>query len=425
MSESVSVLALARLWAHGVGETGQGQRTCPMSKPEKARRSKDDKEERKSVEKEGRKSKRKAERDDPPPHDGEEPEEVKDWRSAEKVVDEKKKEEEIPGAKKYKRGEPNQIGKLKDKKLKLKLQRINDLAKEAANKAALSEILLPSEAGYLEAEGIEKTQRFSQKQIKQAVDVGSSKKIFTLKLDTFGPYEARYSRNGRHLLLGGRLGHLASCDWMDGKLTCEVHVKETVRDVCYLHNETMFAAAQKKYVYIYDHQGLEVHCLRNHVEVNRMDFLPYHHLLVTVGSTGVLRYADTSTGQGVAEYRTQLGRCDCLRQNPHTAVMLLGHGNGTVTMWSPAVAAPLVKMFCHRGPVQAAAVDAGGNYLATCGLDCQLSVWDLRTYKRLHRGSATERGGGRGGAPAAGGRRPNGTRGCHLASAGRARAACG
>ena len=151
MSESVSVLALARLWAHGVGETGQGQRTCPMSKPEKARRSKDDKEERKSVEKEGRKSKRKAERDDPPPQDGEEPEEVKDWRSAEKAVDDKKKEEEIPGAKKYKRGEPNQIGKLKDKKLKLKLQRINDLAKEAANKAALSEILLPSEAGYLEA----------------------------------------------------------------------------------------------------------------------------------------------------------------------------------------------------------------------------------------------------------------------------------
>ncbi len=296
----------------------------------------------------------------------------------------KKKVKDVPGATKYKRGEANQIEKIKDRKLKLRLERANDLAKEAANKAALSEILLPSEAGYLEAEGMEKTQRFSQAQIRDAVDIGSAKKIFTLKLDTFGPYEARYSRNGRHLLLGGRLGHLASCDWMDGKLSCEVHVKETVRDVCYLHNETMFAAAQKKYVYIYDNQGLEVHCLRHHVEVNRMDFLPYHYLLATVGNAGVLRYSDTSTGQSVAEYRTALGRCDCLRQNPHNGVMLLGHGNGVVTMWSPTTSAPLVKMLCHRGPVQAVAADASGTYMATCGLDGQLSVWDLRTYKRAH-----------------------------------------
>lgn len=41
-----------------------------------------------------------------------------------------------------------------------------------------------------------------------------------------------------------------------------VQVKETVRDVKLLHNEQFFAAAQKKYVYIYDKRGLEVHCLK-------------------------------------------------------------------------------------------------------------------------------------------------------------------
>lgn len=39
-------------------------------------------------------------------------------------------------------------------------------------------------------------------------------------------------------------------------------VRETVHDVHFLHSDQFFAAAQKKYVYIYDKRGLEVHCLK-------------------------------------------------------------------------------------------------------------------------------------------------------------------
>lgn len=52
----------------------------------------------------------------------------------------------------------------------------------------------------------------------------------------------------------------------------------------WLHNTSFFAVAQKKYVYIYDSNGLEIHQLRNHIEVNRMQFLRYHFLLATVVS---------------------------------------------------------------------------------------------------------------------------------------------
>ena len=51
------------------------------------------------------------------------------------------------------------------------------------------------------------------------------------------------SRNGKHLLLGGQKGHLAMLDWKRKTLVCEFQAKDRVRDVCFLQNHTMFAAA--------------------------------------------------------------------------------------------------------------------------------------------------------------------------------------
>jgi U3 small nucleolar RNA-associated protein 7 len=123
---------------------------------------------------------------------------------------------------------------------------------------------------------------------------------------------------------------------------------------------------------------------QEHTEVNRLEFLPYHFLLASVGAAGVLRYQDTSTGQVVAQHRTRLGPCDAMRQNPWNAVLCLGHANGTVTMWTPNLTTPAVKMLAHHGPVRSLAVDAPGRHLVTTGADGSVKVWDVRTYRELH-----------------------------------------
>ena len=49
----------------------------------------------------------------------------------------------------------------------------------------LCQWLLPSEAGYLEAEGLEDTRHFSQEAIVKEVDVTSARKAFDLQLPGF------------------------------------------------------------------------------------------------------------------------------------------------------------------------------------------------------------------------------------------------
>lgn len=268
--------------------------------------------------------------------------------------------------------------------LRKKLQKNEERTNYAIDSAARAEVLLPSEQGYMTATGMNKTYRFAQTDLKDVVDESSKRKMFNLKLDKFGPYCMDYTKNGKFLLLGGRKGHLSLLDWKTFALKCEIHVKETVRDVKFLHSEDMFAVAQKKYVYIYDSSGLELHCLRNHIEPTKLEFLPYHFLLASVGKTGYLKYQDTSTGQVVVEHRTRLGECNVMTQNRNNAVLCLGHNNGSVTMWSPNVTTPLVKIAAHRAPLLAAAVDVEGIYLTTSGLDGQIKVWDIRTYKEVH-----------------------------------------
>ncbi|KAE9537289.1 hypothetical protein AGLY_006312 [Aphis glycines] len=199
--------------------------------------------------------------------------------------------------------------------------------KLAAKISEAANVLLPENSGYIIAEPGEKTTKITQTQLSNSVDVTSAKKHFDLQLD-FGPYDIDYSLNGRQLLIGGRKGHVAAMDWITKHLMCEINVMEEVYDVKWLHNENLFSVAQKKWVYMYDNQGVEVHCLKNLNNVLHQEFLPYHFLLSTASEEGFLSWLDVSMGKLITQFNAKMGRLSLMTQNPNNALICLGHTKG-------------------------------------------------------------------------------------------------
>lgn len=237
--------------------------------------------------------------------------------------------------------------------------------------------------GKIETIDGEHTYDIEQDTIKNSVDLQSGIKRFDLALNS-GPYKMDYTRDGRYLLLSGFKGHFSAFEWQTGKLRFELNLNnDEIRDACWLQDESFFAMAQRKYIYVYDHHGIEVHRLKKSTDPCHLQFLPNHFLLTSASKDGTLRYQDISTGDLVAEWQTKMGPPQSISMNSHTGIIGLAHTGGMVSFWSPTINGPILKMLCHKGPTQAIAFDHSGNEFATAGLDGKVKIWDLRTYKTI------------------------------------------
>eukprot|EP01079_Euglenida_sp_SAG-EU17-18_P002383 gene2383-3188_t len=280
------------------------------------------------------------------------------------------------------------------------ISRYRNLVRATWQAAKLDVLDIHEQPGHLEAPAGMVPRQITQQQIRTHLDAHTSRKQVSLRLDKLGPYRFAFSRNGRSMVLGGRLGHMAIFNWKNFKLFGEVQHSELIRDVCFLHDDQMLAAAQRhacdhpvncmmclartpcwKYVYIYDNHGQELHQLKRHSYANRLVFLPQHMLLASIGQAGILTYQDVSTGVVEGIHKTRLGECDVMSLNPWNGIVLCGHRRGEITLWAPKANAPLVKMLGHLGPVSGLAADRSGRFLVSTGTNHEVKVWDLRKFQ--------------------------------------------
>lgn len=272
---------------------------------------------------------------------------------------------------------------------------ITTAASAAASSSAAAATLRTDAPGLLfPTTPLERTHKLRQPALRDAVDATTAAKAsFSLNLasSNLGPYvRGVYSRSGRSMLVASRRGHVAAMDWRSAKMHAEITLNETVRDAVWLHNETYFALAQKKYVHIYDASGTQIHVMRKHRTPGCLAFLPHHFLLASASAAVAddqrITYTDTSTGVVVADLAfgaraLNLGPVAGLAVNGSSGVLNAAHGNGVVSLWSPMQSVPLARFFAHPGGVRHIAVTLDGRTIVTTGADATVRAWDSRMFQ--------------------------------------------
>ncbi|XP_057244885.1 LOW QUALITY PROTEIN: WD repeat-containing protein 46, partial [Malurus melanocephalus] len=222
----------------------------------------------------------------------------------------------------------------------------------------------------------------------------------------------------RFLLLGGSRGHVTAMDWSSRRLLSEFNVMEPVRDLWWELGQTgtdIFSPFFPIFSHFSHFSPQNELGLLHYLDISVGQepilghfppfspffalfspffhrFSPFFHrffpffpifsqipVFSPQNELGLLHYLDISVGQEVATLRTRSGRAAAMTQNPHNALVHLGHGNGTVSLWTPNSPEAALKILAHRGAVRAIAVHPQGRLMATAGLDRKLRIFDLRT----------------------------------------------
>eukprot|EP00746_Dinoflagellata_sp_MGD_P158896 gnl/MRDRNA2_/MRDRNA2_86585_c0_seq3.p1 gnl/MRDRNA2_/MRDRNA2_86585_c0~~gnl/MRDRNA2_/MRDRNA2_86585_c0_seq3.p1 ORF type:complete len:385 (+),score=8.70 gnl/MRDRNA2_/MRDRNA2_86585_c0_seq3:102-1256(+) len=201
-----------------------------------------------------------------------------------------------------------------------------------------------------------------------------------LSLGTDGNYCLDLAKDGETLAAASMRGHIATIQRQKFRLGSSMQVGEAVFDIKFLKDGKIFAVARKKAVYIYDCNGIEIHCLKNHSGALKLAFIRHQMLIASIGYQGILRYQDSTTGKMTVQHETRRGTCDVMGIDHAKGVLCLGHNNGKTTLWTPNLAQPIVEILSHRGRVVTIATDPAGFQLLSTGEDLSVKVWDMRNF---------------------------------------------
>jgi U3 small nucleolar RNA-associated protein 7 len=174
--------------------------------------------------------------------------------------------------------------KTKDKKLRDRIHKTRLNQKIRRQTTRRLDQFNEQQATFIEAEEGEKLLQYRQHLLRKNVSLNNARQVFDLDLN-FGSYQAKYSREGRHLLLTSDLGHVSLMNWKKKDLLFETQLSDPIRSSVFLHHR-FIGVAQAANCFIYDFEGQEVHDLVNMPQPLWLDYLPWHYLMVSISQYG-------------------------------------------------------------------------------------------------------------------------------------------
>lgn len=255
----------------------------------------------------------------------------------------------------------------------------------AARSAARSEMLRTEEKGYIESKF-----RIKERDILKQIPTAVASQQFDFKLPK-GPYCVDVTRDGRHILFGGKGKHLAQFDRYDSRKMFEISTDCSIRDVCFLQNDTLNAAATSKNLFIYDKAGTQIHEIKQAKNALGVQFLSHHFLLAAATYERRLVYVDVTNGEVIANFHTPYENM-CMAQNQNNAIIGIGHNGGMISLWTPNTDQPVAKLMKHHPACISMDFDITGTKLAVGHGDGNVQVWDVRNMTRVYQRSKSTPG---------------------------------
>lgn len=269
---------------------------------------------------------------------------------------------------KFERGK---IVKQVKKQLKLK--------KELSQHLKYEKLTQPATTGFIETTlPYETTLEVTQNEIKKHLSNTKSKlaKEIPIKDNAY----LDITRDGKHLLSVSKTGKCIITEFSEtADAISNFSTYETVYDAKFCYNFQRLALANKNYVKLYDEKGTLTNTLSDHKYVTKLTYLPNHFLLVSASfENKLLSWYDISTGENITTHTLKKFNRTCLTHNPYNGVVITGHDDSSVRLWTPSLDSPAVSFIADKNVPICDIQAYNDHYLIVANASQKVQIFDIR-----------------------------------------------